>query len=238
MGEEILHVRRKAHRDGRAPSSVPEGKNHRLRVPSASLPADASAVDMNLYEAQTLADALKWYLQELPMPLIPPALYSDLVHMAQGKHTRAPPTLGTSVGLEKLWEAPASPGCLRPHPLPSAAPRADPEKGHWEHHLCQSSTAAFGRCFPFSGKEGEIQGAVLPPPQRGLLPLQCPEEEVLPARTGSCQGWVMLAPEESIIIIFWLCCLGFFSCNLINSWLYMGTENSQLFQLSAIRKCL
>ncbi|XP_050833468.1 phosphatidylinositol 3-kinase regulatory subunit alpha-like [Serinus canaria] len=38
---------------------------------------------MDLYEAQTLADALKWYLQELPTPLIPPALYSDLVHMAQ-----------------------------------------------------------------------------------------------------------------------------------------------------------
>ncbi|NXS27177.1 P85A kinase, partial [Pomatostomus ruficeps] len=60
-----------------------EGKNHRLRVPSVSVPADASAVDMDLYEAQTLADALKWYLQELPTPLIPPALYSDLIHMAQ-----------------------------------------------------------------------------------------------------------------------------------------------------------
>ncbi|NXB42624.1 P85A kinase, partial [Leucopsar rothschildi] len=60
-----------------------EGKNHRLRVPSVCPPPDASAVDMDLYEAQTLADALKWYLQELPTPLIPPALYSDLVHMAQ-----------------------------------------------------------------------------------------------------------------------------------------------------------
>ncbi|NXF08812.1 P85A kinase, partial [Smithornis capensis] len=48
-----------------------------------SLLADASAVDMDLYEAQTLADALKWYLQELPSPLIPPALYSNLIHMAQ-----------------------------------------------------------------------------------------------------------------------------------------------------------
>ncbi|NXK97734.1 P85A kinase, partial [Formicarius rufipectus] len=65
------------------PNSVPEGQNHRLMVPAGSLPADASAVDMDLYEAQTLADALKWYLQELPSPLIPPALYSDLVHMAQ-----------------------------------------------------------------------------------------------------------------------------------------------------------
>ncbi|NXI39796.1 P85A kinase, partial [Galbula dea] len=50
---------------------------------AGSLPADASAVDMDLYDAQTLAEALKWYLQELPSPLIPPALYSDLIHMAQ-----------------------------------------------------------------------------------------------------------------------------------------------------------
>ncbi|XP_050756579.1 phosphatidylinositol 3-kinase regulatory subunit gamma isoform X1 [Gymnogyps californianus] len=48
-----------------------------------ALLADASAVDMDLYDAQTLAEALKWYLQELPSPLVPPGLYSDLVHMAQ-----------------------------------------------------------------------------------------------------------------------------------------------------------
>lgn len=60
---------------------------------------------------------------------------------------------------------------------------------------------------------------------------------MLPAGTGGCQDWVMLAPEESIIIIFWLCCLGIFYCNLVNSWLYMGIENSPLFQLSAVRKC-
>ncbi|KAM6065808.1 phosphatidylinositol 3-kinase regulatory subunit gamma isoform 1-T1 [Chlamydotis macqueenii] len=48
-----------------------------------ALLTDSSAVDMDLYDAQTLAEALKWYLQELPSPLIPPALYSDLVHMAQ-----------------------------------------------------------------------------------------------------------------------------------------------------------
>lgn len=61
---------------------------------------------------------------------------------------------------------------------------------------------------------------------------------MLPAGTGSCQAWVMLAPEESIIIIFWLRCLGIFFRNLVNSWLYMGIENSLLFQLSAIRKSL
>ncbi|XP_074455380.1 phosphatidylinositol 3-kinase regulatory subunit gamma isoform X1 [Larus michahellis] len=48
-----------------------------------ALLADASAIDMDLYDAQTLAEALKWYLQELPSPLIPPALYNELVHMAQ-----------------------------------------------------------------------------------------------------------------------------------------------------------
>ncbi|NXN26574.1 P85A kinase, partial [Nycticryphes semicollaris] len=57
--------------------------HQRLRVSTVSLPTDASAVDMDLYDAQTLAEALKWYLQELPSPLIPPALYSELVHMAQ-----------------------------------------------------------------------------------------------------------------------------------------------------------
>ncbi|NXL99161.1 P85A kinase, partial [Tyrannus savana] len=57
--------------------------DHGLMVRAGSFPADPSAVDMDLYEAQTLADALKWYLQELPSPLIPPALYSDLIHMAQ-----------------------------------------------------------------------------------------------------------------------------------------------------------
>ncbi|NXQ82224.1 P85A kinase, partial [Nyctibius grandis] len=60
-----------------------EEQHHGLRAPTGSLPADASAVDMDLYDSQTLAEALKWYLQELPSPLIPPALYSDLVHMAQ-----------------------------------------------------------------------------------------------------------------------------------------------------------
>ncbi|NXH12416.1 P85A kinase, partial [Bucco capensis] len=60
-----------------------EGQRHGLKVLTVSLPVDASAVDMDLYDAQTLAEALKWYLQELPSPLVPPALYSDLVHMAQ-----------------------------------------------------------------------------------------------------------------------------------------------------------
>ncbi|NWH70910.1 P85A kinase, partial [Piaya cayana] len=70
-------------KQGRGSHGVCLQGHHGLRTPAGSLPADASAVDMDLYDAQTLAEALKWYLQELPSPLIPPALYSDLVHMAQ-----------------------------------------------------------------------------------------------------------------------------------------------------------
>lgn len=107
MSEEIsTSVQRKVYANGRAPGPMLEGQSHSLRVPAGSLPADASAVDMDLYDAQTLAEALKWYLQELPSPLVPPALYNDLVHMAQGKHKWASRTLGMFVGLEDLWEAP------------------------------------------------------------------------------------------------------------------------------------
>lgn len=128
---------------------MPEGQHRGLRAPAGSLPADASSVDMDLYDAQTLAEALKWYLQELPSPLVPPALYSDLVHMAQGKHSWAPPVPGTFVGLEEIWEAPRKSlqhlqGGSCPHPLPDAALRADPEKDHWEHPPAMEQHGSFG----------------------------------------------------------------------------------------------
>lgn len=88
-----------------------------LRAPDGFL-ADPSAVDMDLYGAQTLAEALRWYLQELPAPLIPPAVCTNLLHMAQGKHSRGLPMF---CGVEEIWEAPArkapntSSSC--PHPL-------------------------------------------------------------------------------------------------------------------------
>ncbi|NXN85128.1 P85A kinase, partial [Bombycilla garrulus] len=68
---------------GLHPQGTRGGEEPRAQGSLCLSPADPSAVDMDLYEAQTLADALKWYLQELPTPLIPPALYTDLVHMAQ-----------------------------------------------------------------------------------------------------------------------------------------------------------
>lgn len=94
-----------------------KGMCSRLRAPSGFL-ADPSAVDMDLLDAQTLAEALRWYLQELPAPLIPPAVCTDLLHMAQGKHGRGLPVF---CGVEEFWEAPArknpniSSSC--PHPL-------------------------------------------------------------------------------------------------------------------------
>ncbi|NXL85974.1 P85A kinase, partial [Alectura lathami] len=57
-------------------------QHHGLRAAAGSLP-DASAVDMELYDAQTLAEAIKWYLQELPAPLVPPTVCTDLIYMAQ-----------------------------------------------------------------------------------------------------------------------------------------------------------
>ncbi|KAF4797136.1 hypothetical protein TURU_076533 [Turdus rufiventris] len=84
-----------------------------------ALLADPSAVDMDLYEAQTLADALKWYLQELPTPLIPPALYSDLVHMAQAALILLPVAAVPSIPEHHLSQISAWAdhilGCLKRH---------------------------------------------------------------------------------------------------------------------------
>ncbi|NXC00382.1 P85A kinase, partial [Orthonyx spaldingii] len=104
----------------------PEGQNHRLRAPCVSVPADASAVDMDLYEAQTLADALKWYLQELPAPLIPPALYSDLVHMAQ-----------ETPGLEECGQRARA--LLAPPALPQPQALLLRQLARHFCHLCQGS---------------------------------------------------------------------------------------------------
>ncbi|NWH92556.1 P85A kinase, partial [Aegithalos caudatus] len=93
---------------------------------SVSLPPDASAVDMDLYEAQTLADALKWYLQELPTPLIPPALYSDLVHMAQ-----------ETPGLEECGQRARA--LLAPPALPQPQALLLRQLARHFCHLCQGS---------------------------------------------------------------------------------------------------
>ncbi|NXQ11931.1 P85A kinase, partial [Peucedramus taeniatus] len=95
-------------------------------VACVCLPADASAVDMDLYEAQTLADALKWYLQELPTPLIPPALYTDLVHMAQ-----------ETPGLEECGQRARA--LLAPPALPQPQALLLRQLARHFCHLCQGS---------------------------------------------------------------------------------------------------
>ncbi|NXX75404.1 P85A kinase, partial [Urocolius indicus] len=97
-----------------------------LRAPAGSLPADASAVDMDLYDAQTLAEALKWYLQELPSPLVPTALYSDLVHVAQ-----------ETPGLEECGQRARA--LLAPPALPQPQALLLYQLTHYFSHLCQGT---------------------------------------------------------------------------------------------------
>uniref|UniRef100_A0AAR2KF99 Phosphatidylinositol 3-kinase regulatory subunit gamma n=1 Tax=Pygocentrus nattereri TaxID=42514 RepID=A0AAR2KF99_PYGNA len=47
------------------------------------LQIDPAAVDCEQYDLSVLADALRFYLQELPCPLIPAVVYSELVYTAQ-----------------------------------------------------------------------------------------------------------------------------------------------------------
>ncbi|XP_030809413.1 phosphatidylinositol 3-kinase regulatory subunit alpha-like [Camarhynchus parvulus] len=109
-----------------------------------ALLADASAVDMDLYEAQTLADALKWYLQELPTPLIPPALYSDLVHMAQ-----------ETPGLEECGQRARA--LLAPPALPQPQALLLRQLAHHFCRLCQGSP----RSRPSPRLLGELFGELL-----------------------------------------------------------------------------
>uniref|UniRef100_UPI00398F3432 phosphoinositide-3-kinase, regulatory subunit 3b (gamma) isoform X1 n=2 Tax=Pristiophorus japonicus TaxID=55135 RepID=UPI00398F3432 len=48
-----------------------------------ALETDMAAVDIDQYDIHTIADALKHYLRGLPSPVIPPAIYSELVYTAQ-----------------------------------------------------------------------------------------------------------------------------------------------------------
>ncbi|NWV48511.1 P85A kinase, partial [Daphoenositta chrysoptera] len=120
--------------------------------PSVSPPADASAVDMSLYEAQTLADALRWYLQELPTPLIPPALYSDLVHMAQ-----------ETPGLEECGQRARA--LLAPPALPQPQALLLRQLARHFCHLCQGSP----RSRPSPRLLGELFGELLLRPAAASL---------------------------------------------------------------------
>ncbi|KAJ4942919.1 hypothetical protein JOQ06_005431, partial [Pogonophryne albipinna] len=44
---------------------------------------DPLSVDLDQYDVVSLTDALRGFLQELPVPIIPAAVYSELVYTAQ-----------------------------------------------------------------------------------------------------------------------------------------------------------
>lgn len=45
-------------------------------------------MDLDQYDLVSLTDALRGFLQDLPTPIIPTSVYSELVYTAQGKATR------------------------------------------------------------------------------------------------------------------------------------------------------
>ena len=47
---------------------------------------DASSSELDQLDLPMLCDGLRRYLQDLPQPVIPGAVYSELVHIAQGEH--------------------------------------------------------------------------------------------------------------------------------------------------------
>nr|XP_020464689.1 phosphatidylinositol 3-kinase regulatory subunit gamma isoform X2 [Monopterus albus] len=66
------------------------------RAPSASggpaelrhaLDSDLLSVDLDQYDLASLTDALRGFLQDLPVPIIPTTVYSELVYTAQESHT-------------------------------------------------------------------------------------------------------------------------------------------------------
>ncbi|CAM2119141.1 unnamed protein product [Caretta caretta] len=68
--------------DNEALYRAPPGSFSNPELKQALL-TDAAAVDMDPFDGQTLAEALKWYLHDLPCPVIHPAIYSELIYTAQ-----------------------------------------------------------------------------------------------------------------------------------------------------------
>lgn len=50
--------------------------------------SDAPSADLDQLELPVLCDGLRRYLQDLPLPIIPPAVYPQMVHTAKGEHTK------------------------------------------------------------------------------------------------------------------------------------------------------
>lgn len=46
--------------------------------------ADAASTDLEMIDVQVLGDAFKRYLMDLPNPVIPVAVYNEMIYLAQG----------------------------------------------------------------------------------------------------------------------------------------------------------
>lgn len=54
---------------------------------------DAASVDLEMIDVQVLADAFKRYLSDLPNPVIPVAVYNEMLSLAQGEFSLSRPLL-------------------------------------------------------------------------------------------------------------------------------------------------
>ncbi|KAJ8376303.1 hypothetical protein SKAU_G00068830 [Synaphobranchus kaupii] len=70
-----------------------------------ALDTDPSSVDLDQYEVSMLADTLRGYLQDLPSPIIPAGIYSELVYTAQ--ETQSIEECGQQ--LKRILESPSIP---------------------------------------------------------------------------------------------------------------------------------
>lgn len=52
---------------------------------------DAASVDLEMIDVQVLADAFKRYLLDLPNPVIPVAVYNEMLSLAQGEFSLSRP---------------------------------------------------------------------------------------------------------------------------------------------------
>lgn len=51
-------------------------------------PSDPTLTDLDQLELPVLCDGLRRYLQDLPQPIVPSAIYTQLVHTVQGENTQ------------------------------------------------------------------------------------------------------------------------------------------------------
>ncbi|XP_041063677.1 phosphoinositide-3-kinase, regulatory subunit 3b (gamma) isoform X1 [Carcharodon carcharias] len=78
----LIEALEKKGTEGETLYRPPPGSAGGLELKEA-LEIDMAAVDIDQYDIHIIADALKHYIRGLPSPVIPPAIYSELVYTAQ-----------------------------------------------------------------------------------------------------------------------------------------------------------